>query len=618
MAGVAGHCGCTMRGGQFSDMMPVAFPVPATGSGSGGAERGRGDGTLGRGLMAAIMCVAVLAGCAPGAYHDEGSGVVVFVLDSTVDPDFVEGRIAGMTAAEVTHGSLVGRVLYQYCGAQVHGVPVESFGGPISRSAYLGGLRRVLEYAEGHPADRVVVNISLSSERPEQEERDLIARLIGAGALVVAAAGNEDAESAVYPAAYPGVVAVANATVEGKTLQSNYGDWVDIAADGDISFIDYEFLPYERLRREMEAHGTSFAAPKVAGTAAWLMRRDGELSPRQAWEIVRSTARRIDSDLFAQGRLGAGVLDVVAAKSVVARGYRLVHYALPVAVGLMLVALTLYLTLRHGLVGVFLSLMTWLVIFPSSVLVVIHAVRYVEFVGQGSLWRGAAGVGVLCAAALLATYVQDWNVAKGAIALLVPYAAFVLLPLLDALPVTPLAGAVVAAGSAVMLAVSIEVWTLHRISLLASGRDASGGKLSVGELGRIHRHALDRRVQQAALLAMAYRPSPEAVDRLLGAEDLPAARRTALREVARRNPDMFQDWLWRFEELNERTRSLIADALLSAGDPHTVPMVESILAARSTPGLERLLERLRGGPRREAPGRSRDERRGGAAQGGAD
>ncbi|MBS2939935.1 S8 family serine peptidase [Nocardioides sp. J2M5] len=89
---------------------------------------------------------------------------------------------------------------------------------PLTSGAIVAGIDRLLEVPGGFD----VVNISLAVTRPDPALEDAVARLVATGAVVVASAGNkevdaedttpsegtEDNDADVFPADYPGVVAV--------------------------------------------------------------------------------------------------------------------------------------------------------------------------------------------------------------------------------------------------------------------------------------------------------------------------------------------------------------------------------------------------------------------------
>ncbi len=314
------------------------------------------------------------------------------MLDSPVDMDFIEGREAGRPASAIGHGSLVGRVIRHYCAADIVSVPVEGLDGSISRDAYLRGLRRVLDYAARAPAgphDRQhqprLIEARARGARPDPPYHR--GRRAGGGGGRQRRQRRPD-----YPAGYPGVVAVANAGPAGKAPSSNYGPWISIAASGDITFIDYEWLPYEQLRREMDARGTSFAAPRVAAAVAWAMARRPSLSPQQAYAIVRGAADPIEDAYFYRGQLGAGLLDFGRLRTLATPGFRFLHYELPVIVWVLLGLVSAWLCWRRGLPGVFLSLIIWLVALPVTVLFVVGlgamgmALLALALAGAAAVW----------------------------------------------------------------------------------------------------------------------------------------------------------------------------------------------------------------------------------------
>src|SRR5205085_2777035 len=109
--------------------------------------------------------------------------------------------------------------------------------------------------------------------------------LIARGRVVVAAVGNDGpAAPPLYPAAYPGVVAVTGVDARGHLLpEAGRGSHVDFAAPGaDMAAPASE-------GGSVSVRGTSFAAPLVAGRLAALSARGGgfavDLLARQATDL---------------------------------------------------------------------------------------------------------------------------------------------------------------------------------------------------------------------------------------------------------------------------------------------------------------------------------------------
>lgn len=135
-----------------------------------------------------------------------------------------------------------------------------------------------------------------------------------AGILLVAAAGNSGREGPFYPAALPGVLAVAATdSLDAVPAWSNFGSWVDVCAPGNSILSTILDDTYTRFS------GTSMAAPHVAGIAALVLSHRPLLSAEQLATAIRSTCQTPNAVRFVGiGRVNAD-LAVNYQASVVAR-----------------------------------------------------------------------------------------------------------------------------------------------------------------------------------------------------------------------------------------------------------------------------------------------------------
>src|SRR5680860_799337 len=223
-----------------------------------------------------------------------GSGINVAVLDTGIDldhPDLVanvEGgymalggryrkhrapdddnghgtHVAGIIAAEDNTQGVVGVAP----DADLYAVKVLDQNG----SGYFSDVIDGIYWAEGRNTDDTttndihVINMSLGAGVESNDLSAAVSAAQKAGILIVAAAGN-DGGAVDYPAAYPGVIAVA-ATDGDNTApwwssrgDGNGDDEVELAAPGVDIYSTYKDGSYETLS------GTSMASPHVAGSAA--------------------------------------------------------------------------------------------------------------------------------------------------------------------------------------------------------------------------------------------------------------------------------------------------------------------------------------------------------------
>lgn len=137
-----------------------------------------------------------------------------------------------------------------------------------------------------------------------QAIQDAVTAANTAGALVVAAAGNDNTDAPFYPAAMSGVVSVAATdTADQKASFSNFGPQIDLAAPG------VDILSTVRSSGYARFNGTSMACPHVSGLAALLKSRRFELTNADLEAALRSSADDLGEpgrdDVFGDGRINA-------------------------------------------------------------------------------------------------------------------------------------------------------------------------------------------------------------------------------------------------------------------------------------------------------------------------
>ncbi len=144
------------------------------------------------------------------------------------------------------------------------------------------------------------------ASRFEQEVIDSVSAL---GAVVIAAAGNNNSDLPFFPASYNHVLSVAATnTSDQRASFSNYGTQVDVAAPGLSVLSTFNYGTYGT------ASGTSMACPIVAGVVGLVKTKNPFWSGIQAAEQVRVTADNIDAvnPLYA-GMLGQGRVNAARA-----------------------------------------------------------------------------------------------------------------------------------------------------------------------------------------------------------------------------------------------------------------------------------------------------------------
>ncbi|MDV9188381.1 type VII secretion-associated serine protease mycosin [Streptomyces sp. SR27] len=157
-----------------------------------------------------------------------------------------------------------------------------------------------------------VINISQDTTQPLAADSPMglaIARAIEANVVVVASAGNDGMDGAsrnTYPAAFPGVLAVASSDRNNERAAfSQSGAFVGVAAPG------VDIVSTVPGGGQCVDNGTSFSAPYVAGVAALLRAEHPDWTAAQIVARIEQTAVR--SINGRDKHVGWGIVDPVRA-----------------------------------------------------------------------------------------------------------------------------------------------------------------------------------------------------------------------------------------------------------------------------------------------------------------
>ncbi len=273
---------------------------------------------------------------APAAWDlTRGSAsTVVAVIDSGIDlshPEFVGRLVAGYDYVEgdskpddeYGHGTHVSGIL---AAAANNGIGVAGLASavrilPIKVLDQKGdgttyNIAQAIGLAQVMSAR--IINLSLQSTAdPNNALSNAVTSAVQGGVLVVAAAGNSAASGnpVIYPAAYPGVLAVgATDHYDDWASYSGYKPYVALSAPGGVAGDQiYSTLPQGSYGYR---YGTSMATPLVSAAAALVWAIAPSATRTQVAEILQQTADKVGVYAYVGGRndyFGYGRLNVARA-----------------------------------------------------------------------------------------------------------------------------------------------------------------------------------------------------------------------------------------------------------------------------------------------------------------
>lgn len=192
-------------------------------------------------------------------------------------------------------------------------------GNPVD-AQFVGDLTEALGYMATQQVG--VVNMSLGTTRNHAPLEAAIQAVRARGITVVASAGNfqeSNPNAPIYPASYPGVIAVANTQVNDTIApSSSNGNWVDVAAPGTNILSTWDLRqPTGTFAQGQDANynvisGTSMASPLVAGLVGLMKAVRPDLSPDEVEAILKGTTRDLGSP-GADPQFGSGLINASAA-----------------------------------------------------------------------------------------------------------------------------------------------------------------------------------------------------------------------------------------------------------------------------------------------------------------
>lgn len=262
----------------------------------------------------------------------QGSGVTVALLDTgavtdhpdlhsvTVGPDLTGEDLSPDSDGYGVHGTMMAGIIaagghgVEHTGGVMGAAPEAEIlsirvaaepdgpgGGEVDQAALAEGIRHAVD--EGAQVVCIPLPASAFSAQADQAAQDAVDYALDNGVVVVASGGADGA--AVYPAAYPGVLAVGSVGPDGTlSASSSRGEHIALTAPGE------EIIAPQAGGGYATVSGSDAAAAFTAGVAALIRAEYPQLQPEQ---VVEALLEGASSGQAGQPGHGAGTLSAPGA-----------------------------------------------------------------------------------------------------------------------------------------------------------------------------------------------------------------------------------------------------------------------------------------------------------------
>lgn len=234
--------------------------------------------------------------------------------DSGFDPTLIHGSfVAGVAAARADNGVGIAGV-----GNKCKFMPLNIYAN-TGTGAFAG--YEAIAYAADHGCQVIVMSWGSPGSYSRFEQDVCTYAAVNRDAVLVAAAGNTNADLRFYPASYDHVISVTGVFADDtKGTGFTYSNRVDLSAPGQDILTTYGYgagSTFGALNADYVAvPGTSFSAPQVAGAAALVRWRFPNYNSAQVAAQLRRTTDNVyqlPGNAAYLGKLGTGRLNMARA-----------------------------------------------------------------------------------------------------------------------------------------------------------------------------------------------------------------------------------------------------------------------------------------------------------------